>query len=45
MPIFRGSMPEEMLRAMKVSVPDDQKPRQMLKKLHDSGTIAQIDRM
>ena len=45
MPVFHGSMPEEMLRAMKFSIPDESKPRQMLKKLHDSGKITQIDKM
>ena len=45
MPVFRGSLPAEFLKAMKFPIQEDVKPRILLKKLYDTGKITQIDKL
>ena len=45
MPVFSGSVPPEMLKSMKGTIYDEDKPRIMLKNLYDSGKITQINNL
>ena len=46
MPVYRGSVPKEMLAAQKMSNPTEaQKPRSIFKRLIESGQLEQMETM